>query len=147
MIWKPHVTVAAVVEQGGRFLIVEEEADGAIVYNQPAGHLDEGESLTAAVVRETLEETGWRFTPTELVGIYRWKNPTSGITYLRACFTGRCEHHDPERPLDTGILRALWMTRDDLRQVAAQLRSPMVLRCIDDYLAGRRHPLDLLTDL
>lgn len=147
MIWKPHVTVAAVVERKGRFLMVEEESDGLMVYNQPAGHLDEGESLHDAAIRETLEETGWHLTPTALVGIYRWKNPASGITFLRVCFTGRCDRHDPDRALDAGILRALWMTRDELVQATDRLRSPMVLRCIDDYLAGHRHSLDLLADL
>lgn len=147
MIWKPHVTVAALVEREGRFLMVEEEVDGAIVYNQPAGHLEQGESLTEAVIRETLEETGWHFLPTALVSIYRWMKPADGGTYLRFCFAGQCERHDPARPLDTGILRAVWMTPDELRQIAPQLRSPMVLRCIDDYLAGHRHPLDLLADL
>ncbi len=147
MIWKPHVTVAALIELNGHFLMVEEEDNGRVVYNQPAGHLDEGESLITAVVRETLEETAWHFQPESVTGIYRWMNPQSDITYLRVCFTGICDEHDAGRPLDKGIRRALWLTRDELCQLHAQLRSPMVMRCIDDYLAGRRYPLNLLSDL
>lgn len=147
MIWLPHVTVAALVERDGRFLIVEEESDGKIVYNQPAGHLDEGQSLIDAAQRETWEETAWRFLPNAVLGVYRWQNPRNGHTYLRVCFTGECTEHDPARTLDTGILRALWMTRDELRALSRQLRSPMVLRCVDDYLAGKRYPLELLTEL
>jgi len=147
MIWKPHVTVAAVVEREGRFLIVEEEADGRVVYNQPAGHLDEGESLTAAVVREVLEETAWHFRPEALLGVYRWTNPETKITYLRVCFRGECDAHEPRRALDKGILRACWMTRAEIENLKSQLRSPLVLRCVDDYLAGKRYPLALLTDM
>lgn len=147
MIWKPHVTVAALIERAGCFLMVEEEDGGRVVYNQPAGHLDEGEGLSEAVVRETLEETAWHFQPHAVTGIYRWTNTASAITYLRVCFTGNVDGHEPQRRLDTGIRRALWMTRDELCQVNGQLRSPMVLRCIDDYLAGKRYPLALLTEL
>ena len=146
MLWKPHVTVAAVVERNNRFLIVEEESDRQLVYNQPAGHLDEGESLINAVVRETLEETAWSFIPEALVGIYRWQNPGNRNTYLRICFTGHCTEHDPGRPLDEGIMQALWLSRSELI-ATERLRSPMVLRCIDDYLGGQRYPLDLLTDI
>ncbi|MEO5574172.1 MAG: NUDIX hydrolase [Gammaproteobacteria bacterium] len=147
MIWKPHVTVAALIERDGHFLMVEEEDNGRVVYNQPAGHLDEGESLAAAVVRETLEETAWHFQPQAVTGIYKWLNPLSDITYLRVCFTGACDGHDADRPLDRGIRRALWMTQQELSEVSAQMRSPMVMRCIKDYLAGRRYPLHLLADL
>jgi NADH pyrophosphatase NudC (nudix superfamily) len=146
MIWKPNVTVAALIERDGRFLMVEEEENGRVVYNQPAGHLDEGESLMTAVVRETLEETAWHFQPESVTGIYRWMNPQSDTTYLRVCFAGICDGHDVGRPLDKGIHRALWMTRDELGQLDAQLRSPMVMRCIDDYLAGQRYPLNLLIE-
>lgn len=146
MPWKPHVTVAAVVERNGRFLIVEEVSDGQQVYNQPAGHLDEGESLIKAAVRETREETAWSFSPEALVGIYRWHNPDSNRTYLRVCFTGQCTSHDPSQPLDAGILRAAWLSRAEL-SASGRLRSPLVLRCIDDYLAGTRYPLSLLSDL
>ena len=148
MIWKPHVTVAAVVERDGRFLIVEEEdADGRVVYNQPAGHLDEGESLADAVVREALEEAAWHFKPDGVLGIYRWTNPDTRITYLRVCFRGACDVHEPHRALDKDILRVCWMTRAEIENLKPQLRSPLVLRCVDDYLAGKRYPLALLADL
>jgi ADP-ribose pyrophosphatase YjhB (NUDIX family) len=147
MIWKPHVTVAAVVERDGRFLIVKEEVAGRVVYNQPAGHLDEGESLATAVAREVLEETAWHFTPDGVLGVYRWMNPKDKITYLRVCFRGTCEAHEPRRVLDRGILRACWMTRAEIEDLKPQLRSPLVLRCVDDYLAGKRYPLALLTDV
>ncbi|MDO9372363.1 MAG: NUDIX hydrolase [Gammaproteobacteria bacterium] len=144
---KPHLTVAAVVEQAGRFLMVEEAADGRVVYNQPAGHLDEGETLVQGVARETLEETAWHFEPESIIGIYRWNSPVNGVTYVRVCFSGRCHGHELGRALDSGILRALWLTRDEVRALGHQLRSPMVLRCIDDYLAGMVYPLSLITEL
>lgn len=144
---KPHITVAAVVENAGRFLVVEEEADGRVVYNQPAGHLDDGETLLQAVVRETLEETGWHFAPQAMVGVYRWRSPVNGVTYVRVCFSGVCLKHEAGRTLDSGILRVLWLSRGELSALGNQLRSPMVLRCIDDYRAGKRYPLSLLTEL
>jgi 8-oxo-dGTP pyrophosphatase MutT (NUDIX family) len=147
MIWKPNVVVAAIVERDGKFLFVEEKADGALVLNQPAGHLDEGERLIDAVVRETLEETAWHFEPQALVGVYRWPHPTKGVTYLRFAFTGRVTQHDTQRKLDRGIVRALWLTPDEFRAERARHRSPQVERCLDDYLAGQRYPLDLLKDL
>ncbi|MBI5612988.1 MAG: NUDIX hydrolase [Gammaproteobacteria bacterium] len=146
MIWKPNVTVAAVVERDGRFLVVEEDSDGEIVLNQPAGHLDAGESLANAVARETVEETGWRFAPRALLGIYCWPKPGSDTTYLRFAFTGELLSHEADRPLDTGILRTLWLTPDELRAERARHRSPLVERCVDDYLAGQRYSLDLLKD-
>ena len=147
MIWKPNVTVAAVVERDGRFLLVEEEADGGLMLNQPAGHLDEGESLLAAVARETLEETAWHFAPEALLGVYRWPNPRKRVTYLRFAFTGRVVRHEPDRPLDRGIVRTLWLTPAEVRAQSDRHRSPQVMRCIDDYAAGRRYPLDILADL
>jgi 8-oxo-dGTP pyrophosphatase MutT (NUDIX family) len=147
MIWAPRITVAAVAEQRGRFLMVEEEAEGRVVVNQPAGHLDQGEGLLGAVVRETLEETAWHFEPRAVIGIYLWTRPQTGCSYLRIAFAGACTAYEPERPLDHGILRALWLSRDELLQRRARLRSPMVLRTVDDYLAGRRFPLDLLHHL
>lgn len=146
MVWKPNVTVAAVIERDGKFLLVEEDADGATVLNQPAGHLDEGESLLEAVARETLEESAWHFAPEALIGVYRWWHPARGITYLRFAFTGRALQHDPARPLDDGIRRALWLTADEIRAQAHRHRSPQVQRCINDYLAGQRYPLSLLKD-
>ena len=147
MIWKPNVVVAATVEREGKFLLVEEEADGKRVLNQPAGHLDEGESLVDAVVRETLEETAWHLTPEALLGVYRWPHPTKDITYMRFAFIGRVTRHEPERALDEGIIRALWLTPQEIRAERARHRSPQVERCLDDYLAGQRYPLDLLKDL
>ena len=147
MIWKPHATVAAVIEHQGRFLMVEEEADGEVVYNQPAGHLDPGESLIQAAIRETREETAWGFRPQAIVGIYRWHHAPTDRTYLRVCFSGSCHDHQPRQALDEGILQALWLTRDQLQARAERLRSPLVMQCVDDYLAGRRYPLDLLSDL
>jgi 8-oxo-dGTP pyrophosphatase MutT (NUDIX family) len=147
MIWKPNVVVAAIIEREGRFLLVEEEADGAVVLNQPAGHLDEGESLLNAVVRETLEETAWHFQPEALVGVYRWPHPGKPVTYLRFAFSGHVTRHEPERALDHGIVRAVWMSRDELRATRARHRSPLIERCVDDYLGGQRYPLDLLKDL
>ena len=142
--WKPSVTVAAVVEHDGRFLLVEEEADGLVVINQPAGHLDPNESLLRAVSREVLEETRYRFTPKALVGIYLWPHETKDITYLRFAFTGEITGEDTGRELDAGILRPLWLTPEELQQQAKRHRSVRVWRCVNDYLAGRRYPLDLL---
>ena len=147
MIWKPNVVVAAIVEHDGKFLLVEEKADGRLVLNQPAGHLDEGESLMQAVVRETLEETAWHFTPESLLGVYRWPHPAKGITYLRFAFSGQVTRHEEGRALDREIVRTLWLTPEEIRAEHARHRSPQVLRCLDDYLAGRRYPLNLITDL
>jgi len=147
-IWKPNVTVAAVVERDGRFLLVEEETDDGLRFNQPAGHLDEGESLVAACVRETLEETAHAFEPTALVGVYQWPRPKKenegDITYLRFAFAGKVGASDTARQLDAGIVRAVWMTPDEIAAVAARHRSPLVWQCVQDYLAGRRFPLDLI---
>ncbi len=147
MIWKPNVVVAAIVERDGKFLLVEEKAEGRLVLNQPAGHLDEGESLVDAVVRETLEETAWHFLPEALLGVYRWPHPTKATTYLRFTFIGSVSRHEPERSLDHGIARALWLTPEEIRAERTRHRSPQVERCLDDYLAGQRYPLDLLKDL
>lgn len=145
MIWKPHVTVAAVLEHEGKFLLVEEETDDGIRFNQPAGHLECRESLTDAVVREVLEETGRTFVPESLVGIYNWRNDAKGITYLRFVFTGRIVHHDKGRQLDQGIIDTHWRSLEEMRAMHAQLRSPMVLQCVEDGCAGKRYPLDLIT--
>ncbi|HEX6637072.1 MAG TPA: NUDIX hydrolase [Steroidobacteraceae bacterium] len=145
--WNPEVTVAAVVERDGRFLVVEELIGGQLVLNQPAGHLEDRESLVEAAVRETREETAWRFRPEALVGIYLWRSPDSGRSFLRFAFCGAVDLHDASQPLDRGIQRALWLTRDQLRAQGARLRSPMVLRCLDDYLKGRRLPLASVASL
>ncbi|HKJ77625.1 MAG TPA: NUDIX hydrolase [Gammaproteobacteria bacterium] len=147
MVWKPHVTVAALAERNGHFLLVEEEIGGQRVLNQPAGHLEPGETLQQAVVRETREETGRDFQPLALVGIYRWANPESEQTFLRVCFAGTVSEPDPERELDPEILATTWLDPAAMRTDPNRLRSPMVLRCIDDHQAGRRYPLELLQDL
>lgn len=144
MIWKPNVTVAAVVERDGKFLLVEEETEQGLAFNQPAGHLEAGEALVDAVVREALEETGYDFRPTHLVGIYQWPHPAKDITYLRFAFAGELHGHDPARPLDAGIVAARWLTLEEVRATQARHRSPLILRCIEDLLAGRCYPLDLL---
>ena len=138
------VTVAAMAEREGRFLVVEEETDEGVRLNQPAGHLEPDESLVEAVVRETLEETAYGFVPRSLLGVYRWRHPTKGISYVRFAFVGEVTSPEVGRALDTGILGALWLTPAELRAQAARHRSPLVQRCIQDYLAGRRFPLDLL---
>lgn len=141
--WKPNVTVAAVVESNGGFLLVEEQTADGLRYNQPAGHLEEGESLLDAVIRETLEESARHFTPTALVGIYQYRKPASPVTYLRFAFTGEVSAPE-DRPLDTGILRALWMPATDIRACRERHRSPLLMQCVEDYIAGRRYPLQLL---
>lgn len=143
-IWKPNVTVAALMERDGRFLLVEEETDEGVRFNQPAGHLDEGESLITACAREALEETAYTFAPTDLVGIYQWPRPQGDITYLRFAFAGKVGACETARPLDTGILRAVWLTPDEIVACRERHRSPLVLQCVQDYLAGRRFPLDLI---
>lgn len=145
MIWKPHVTVAAVIEQDGRFLLVEEQTDDGILFNQPAGHLDPGESLLTACAREALEEAAYRFTPEALLGIYQWHHAGRDRTYLRFAYTGSLHGHEPERALDDGILRAVWQTPEEIRALQARHRSPLVLRCVEDYLDGKRFPLELVT--
>jgi 8-oxo-dGTP pyrophosphatase MutT (NUDIX family) len=147
MVWKPDVTVAAVVERDGKFLFVEERASGRVVLNQPAGHLENGETLFEAVARETLEETGWSFAPQHVSGLYIWQPEHLSRTFLRIAFAGRLDGHDPSRPLDHGILRTRWLDRDQLLAAQPKHRSPLVLRCVDDYLAGVRYPLQLVTHL
>jgi 8-oxo-dGTP pyrophosphatase MutT (NUDIX family) len=144
MIWKPNVTVAAIVERAGRFLLVEEETAQGVRLNQPAGHLDEFESLQQAVIREALEETAYHFTPEALVGVYQWRSPDNDTTYLRFAFSGTAVGPEPGRALDQGILRALWLTAEEIDACRGRHRSPLVWRCVQDYLAGRRHPAGLI---
>ena len=144
MTWKPHATVAAIVEKEGKFLVVEENVNGEIVYNQPAGHLDAHENLIDAVIRETQEETAWKFSPEFLIGIYLWQQPNTERTFLRFAFYGSCSDFQSEQELDDGILRALWMSKEEL-QNSKNLRSPMVLQNIEDYLSGQRYPLEILS--
>ena len=146
--WKPNVTVAAIIERGGRFLLVEERTADGLRLNNPAGHLDRGETPQQACAREALEETAYAFTPTALVGVYlsRTLREHTGedITYLRLAFRGELGAHDPGRALDDGIVRTLWLTVDEVRASTARHRSPLVLRCIEDYLEGQQYPLSLI---
>ena len=144
-IWKPNVTVAAVIEKGGKFLLVEEETDDGLRFNQPAGHLECREALIDAVVREALEETAYHFVPRYLVGIYSWRNEAKDVTYLRFAFGGDLAGHEPERKLDQGIVAARWLTPEEIRASADRHRSPLIVRCIEDWQAGKRYPLELLT--
>jgi len=144
-IWKPSVTVAAVIEREGRFLFVRERVDGRQVLNQPAGHLDPGESLVEACRREVLEETAHRFRPTGLVGVYRWHYAPKDVTFLRFCFLGKLEGADSSRELDKEIAALEWLTPEELKHRRAEHRSPLVEKCVADFLAGRNFPLELLS--
>ncbi len=144
--WKPpSVTVAAVIERGGKFLYVEEEFDGRRVLNQPAGHLDPGESLVAACAREVMEETAHDFVPRDLVGIYRWVYAPKDVTYLRFCFSGVPGAFHATRKLDKEIVGLHWLSPAELKDRAGEHRSPLVLKCLEDYLAGRRYPLEVFS--
>jgi 8-oxo-dGTP pyrophosphatase MutT (NUDIX family) len=150
--WKPSVTVAAVIERDGRFLLVEEHTPEGLRLNNPAGHLDPGESPAEGVAREAREETTHQFQPTALVGVYlsRFQRPAregrlaEDVTYLRFAFCGELGDVVPGRTLDTGIVRTLWMTPDEIRASSARHRSPLVLQCMEDHLAGQRYPLALI---
>ena len=143
--WQPDVTVATVVVRDGRVLVVEEEVGGERVLNQPAGHLEPDESLVEAALRETLEETGWDVTLTAFIGAYQWKSPADGRHFLRIAFAAEPLRHHPARPLDDGILQALWLTPGELAAEADRHRSPLVWRAVEDFLSGRRFPLQALT--
>ena len=149
--WQPDVTVATVVVDQGRLLMVEETVGGRLVLNQPAGHLEPDESLIDAALRETREETGWDVRLTAFIGAYQWKAPANGDSggrhYLRFAFAAEPVAHDPARPLDDGIVRALWMTPSELQAATPQHRNPLVWRVAADFLAGRRHPLELTQHL
>ena len=147
MVWKPDVTVAAVIEREGRFLLVEERIRGRRVLNQPAGHLEDGESLIDAVIRETLEETTWHFQPQWLIGTYLWRSPSSGDSTLRFAFTGAGAGPVPDRKLDRVIIATRWLTHEQILAEQSRLRSPVVLRCVNDYLAGQRLPLTAVTSM
>jgi len=145
--WKPSVTVAAVIERDGRFLLVEEQTSEGVRLNNPAGHLEPGESPQEGCAREVLEEAAYDFRPTALLGVYlsRFQRPSGeDITYLRLAFCGELGAHDPLRRLDHGILRTVWLTLDEVRASAQRHRSPLLLRCVEDYVAGVRHPLSVL---
>lgn len=143
-VWCPHVTVATVVPRDGRFLLVEETVRGLVVLNQPAGHLDPDETLQDAAVRETLEETGWDVSLSGLLGVQQWTSARSGDQFIRFTFAAQPLLHHPDRELDVGILRAVWMSRDEIASAGDRLRSPMVLASVDDFLGGARLPLDAI---
>ena len=142
-VWKPSVTVAAIMQRGDRFCLVEEEADGRLVYNQPAGHWEPGETLAEACAREALEETAHSFRPTHLLGIYRWHYAPHDVTFLRFAFLGEVLG-ETGGPLDREIRRVVWLTPDEVRAGRERHRSPLVMACLDDCLAGRRYPLDVI---
>ncbi|WP_454255482.1 NUDIX hydrolase [Pseudomonas sp. Marseille-Q8238] len=144
MDWTPHITVATIVEDQGRFLFVEEHCAGQQVLNQPAGHLEANESLIQAAVRETLEETGWEIEVTAVTGIYLYTAPSNGVTYQRVCFAARPLRHRPESPLDQGIIGPLWLSREELESQRKRWRSELVGQCLDDYLSGERFALSLI---
>ena len=146
MTWKPNLTVAALIENDGRFLMVQENISGQSVYNQPAGHLEDNETLLDAVIRETREETAWHFEPKFISGIYHWRHPDMKKTFIRVSFAGQGLYHDPACQLDSCIERTLWLTPEELKRQAGRLRSPMVLRSIEDYLSGASYPLSLFTN-
>ncbi len=144
MQWKPNTTVAAIIERNDQFLLVEEDIEGKLVFNQPAGHLEKGETLIEAVKREVLEETTYQFTPESLTGIYLYPNPNNkNITYLRFCFFGAAKIKNNGRKLDDGIVQTVWMNKEEIKK-QGRIRSPMVLHCINDYLKGNSYPLSLL---
>ena len=142
--WHPHKTVATVVEREGRFLMVEEWIQGKLVLNQPAGHLEANESLAEAAIRETLEETAWEVELTSFLGLYQQTASVDNISYIRSCYIAKALREVPGRELDTGIVQALWLTRAELEERKDQMRSPVVLRVIDDYLQGKSFPLDVV---
>ena len=145
MIWRPSVTVAAVIERGGRFLFVEERVDGRLVLNQPAGHLDPGESLVAACRREVLEETAHDFEPRALIGVYRWHYAAKDVTFLRFCFAGDVSAPRQGRVLDQEIVGLQWLTPAELAARRSEHRSPLVAKCVADFLTGKRFALDVFS--
>jgi 8-oxo-dGTP pyrophosphatase MutT (NUDIX family) len=146
MVWKPHLTVAAVIERNNRFLLVEERTPNGIQFNQPAGHLEENENLLAAVKREVYEETAWQFEPEHVIGIYLWRKYNRSPTFVRICFSGYCHSFQPDQPLDSGIISTHWLSPDEINVKRQQklLRSPLVMQNIEDYLNGNRYPLTLI---
>jgi 8-oxo-dGTP pyrophosphatase MutT (NUDIX family) len=145
--WTPHVVVACIVEREGRFLLVEERIEGELRMNQPAGHWEQGETLVQGAIRETLEESAWEVEPTHVLGIYHHDPVDLGYGFLRIAFVAQALRERPNHQLDEGIERAVWLTRDEIVASVALHRSPMVLRCVDDYLAGQRFPLSMLAHL
>ena len=146
-IWKPHVTVAAIAEEHGKLLLVEELINGQLVLNQPAGHLDDGESIIDAVIRETLEETAYEFVPEHLIGVYRWCPCDKDRTYIRFAFSGKIGKHFPNQPLDDGITQALWLSPEEITAQQQRWRTTMVGEVFDHYLSGNRYPLEILNEV
>lgn len=144
MVWKPHVTVAAIIESDQRFLLVEEVTSNGLEFNQPAGHLEQGEDLINAVKREVLEETAWQFEPEHLVSVQLWRRNPESPSFLRVCFAGYCHSFDPQQKLDEGIIATHWLTHAEIVAKQDRLRSPLVLIGIDEFLSGKRHPLNLV---
>lgn len=144
MVWKPHVTVAAVIEKDNRFLLVEETTDNSLMFNQPAGHLEPGEDLIGAVKREVREETAWQFEPEAIVAIQLWRKNPDFPSFVRFCFSGNIYDHDPNQKLDDGIVATHWLSHQEIAARRGQLRSALVLKTLDAYLRGERYPLDLL---
>ncbi len=145
MEWPPHLTVASVIEKDGKFLMVRETKEGRSVYNQPAGHLEPNESLIEAAVRETLEETAWHITLKHAIGLTLFTAPANGVTYCRVSFAGEAQSHEPERALDSDIDEALWLSYEDIKALENDLRSPIVLKVIEEYLAGQQIPLNFIS--
>ena len=144
MVWKPHVTVAAVIEKDNKFLLVEEQTENGIAFNQPAGHLENGESIITAVKREVNEETAWQFEPVHIIAIQLWRKNPEFPSFLRVCFAGKVHSHNPKQNLDDGIIETHWLNREQIAEKKLQLRSPLVLKTVDAYLSGECHPLSLL---
>jgi ADP-ribose pyrophosphatase YjhB (NUDIX family) len=144
MVWKPHVTVAGIIERDGRFLLVEEHTSSGLQFNQPAGHLEENETLLEAVKREVYEESAWQFEPESLVSIQLWRKKPRSPSFLRLSFAGQCHSHNPDQPLDEGIVATHWLTPEEIRLQQQRLRSPLVLIAVEEYLSGQRYPLELL---
>jgi ADP-ribose pyrophosphatase YjhB (NUDIX family) len=147
MVWKPHVTVAAVVEREGRFLLVEEQTPEGLRFNQPAGHLEAGESLLDAVTREVREETAWHFVPEHVLSVHLWRKNPDEPSFLRCCFTGHCVDHRPGQILDDGIVATHWLTSQEIYAMSDKLRSPLVTLAVEEYLGGQRFPLSLMKSL
>ncbi|MCX7068756.1 MAG: NUDIX hydrolase [Methylococcales bacterium] len=144
MVWKPHVTVAAIIERDQRFLFVEEHTPSGLQFNQPAGHLEPNEDFITAVKREVYEETAWQFEPDYLVAIQLWRKNPDSSTFLRLCFAGQCHSHETDKVLDDGIVATHWLSRDEIAAESHRLRSPLVLLSVDEYLSGQHYPLSLL---
>ncbi|WP_394752503.1 NUDIX hydrolase [Crenothrix sp.] len=147
MVWKPNVTVAAVIRQDDRFLFVEEETSSGLQFNQPAGHLEENEDLIAAVKREVNEETAWHFEPEAIISVQLWRQNPEATSFIRFCFAGSCHSHDASQKLDDGIVATHWLTHEEIIARQMRLRSPLVRLCVEEYLSGQRYPLTLLKSL